>query len=57
MTSGLVTIGSGDDRDKAARRMLDGGVRHLVVTGTDEGVISIRDLLAALVRDDVGPLY
>lgn len=49
MSTDLVTVGPRDDMHSAARQMLDEGVRHLIVTGDEGGVVSMRDVLAALV--------
>jgi CBS domain-containing protein len=48
----LVRVGSGESVDDVGRRMLDEGVRHAVVMDADTvvGVVSMRDVLAALVR-------
>jgi CBS domain-containing protein len=51
MTSTAITASPSWDVDAAARRMLDGGFRHLIVVGAHgevEGILSIRDLVGTL---------
>ncbi len=47
MSTDLLAVDGRDDIGRAGRIMLDSAVRHLLVSGTDGGVISIRDVLAA----------
>lgn len=51
MTHSVATVSLDDEWSKAARRMLDLGIRHLPVIndGKVVGMISIRDLMAAVV--------
>lgn len=51
MTNNAITASSGWEVIDAARRMIEGGFRHLVVVddeGLVSGILSIRDLVAAL---------
>lgn len=52
MTSRAVAATPNMELEEAARTMLDGGFRHLVVVDRDGelGVLSIRDLMAGLLR-------
>jgi CBS domain-containing protein len=53
MTHNAITAFEDWDLREAARRMVDGGFRHLIVLGRSgqvEGILSIRDLLMALLR-------
>lgn len=53
MTSRAITVQPTVDLRRAAEWMLDGNFRHLVVVGDHgevEGVLSMRDLMAALLR-------
>ena len=47
MITDVLTVDGRDDIGRAGRIMLDSAVRHLLVSGTDGGIISIRDVLAA----------
>jgi CBS domain-containing protein len=54
MTAGAITAFEDWDLRTAAQRMADGGFRHLIVLnrgGGLEGILSIRDLLKALIRE------
>jgi CBS domain-containing protein len=54
MTAGAITAFADWDLRQAAQRMVDGGVRHLIVLsqgGQLEGILSIRDLVKALLRE------
>ncbi len=54
MTSDAVTVTASWEVVDAARRMIQGGFRHLVVVddrGLVTGVVSIRDMVAALVEE------
>jgi CBS domain-containing protein len=54
MTQNAVTAFGDWDMREAAQRMADGGFRHLIVLdqgGQVEGVLSIRDLLKALLTE------
>jgi CBS domain-containing protein len=54
MTHNAITAFEDWDLRQAARRMADGGFRHLIVLGLGgqvEGILSIRDLLMALLRE------
>jgi CBS domain-containing protein len=54
MTHNAITAFEDWDVGEAARRMADGGFRHLIVLakgGQVEGILSIRDLLRAVLRD------
>ena len=53
MTPDLVAVSPGTTIIDGARRMLDAGVRHLIVVDGDDvvGVVSMRDLLAVLVEE------
>jgi CBS domain-containing protein len=54
MTHNAITAFEDWDLRLAARRMADGGFRHLIVLGRGgqvEGILSIRDLLMALLRE------
>lgn len=51
MTAGAMTASPSWDVTEAARRMIDGGFRHLIVLderGQVTGILSIRDLVRAL---------
>src|SRR3984893_10388611 len=53
MTHNAITAFEDWDLPEAARRMADGGFRHLIVLGHGgqvEGILSIRDLLKGLLR-------
>ncbi|MEL7156640.1 MAG: CBS domain-containing protein [Actinomycetota bacterium] len=49
MSLDLVTANGGDSIAEVARLMIDARVRHVLVVGEDGGVVSIRDVLDALV--------
>jgi len=54
MTHNAITAFEDWDLREAAQRMADGGFRHLIVLGRGgqvEGILSIRDLLRALLRE------
>jgi CBS domain-containing protein len=54
MTHNAITAFEDWDLGEAARRMADGRFRHLIVLGRGgqvEGILSIRDLLMALLRE------
>jgi CBS domain-containing protein len=54
MTAGAITAFEDWELRQAAQQMANGGVRHLIVlnrSGGLEGILSIRDLLKALIRD------
>jgi CBS domain-containing protein len=54
MTHNAITAFEDWDLREAARRMTDGGFRHLIVLdlgGQVEGILSMRDLLLALLRE------
>jgi|AntDryMetagUQ889_1029465.scaffolds.fasta_scaffold18752_2 CBS domain-containing protein len=54
MTSDAVTVTASWEVVDAARRMIQGGFRHLIVMderGELTGVVSIRDMVAALVEE------
>jgi CBS domain-containing protein len=54
MTHNAITAFEDWDLGEAARRMADGGFRHLIVLGHGgqvEGILSIRDLLKGLLRE------
>lgn len=54
MTPDAITVSAHWDAKEAARRMLDGGFRHLVVlndNGTVQGVLSIRDIAHSLLEE------
>jgi CBS domain-containing protein len=54
MTANAITASTSWDVNEAARRMIDGGFRHLVVLGPDgevKGVLSIRDLVKSLMQE------
>lgn len=54
MTAGAITAFEDWDLHHAAERMVSGGFRHLIVLnrgGQLEGVLSIRDLLRALLKE------
>jgi len=54
MTHNAITAFEDWDLGAAARRMADGGFRHLIVLGHGgqvEGILSIRDLLKGLLRE------
>jgi CBS domain-containing protein len=54
MTQNAITAFEDWDMHEAAQRMAEGGFRHLIVLdrgGQVEGVLSIRDLLKALLSD------
>ena len=53
MTSNAISASESWDVEQAARKMIDGGFRHLIVldgSGQVRGVLSIRDLVAALLE-------
>lgn len=58
MTAPLLTVEADTSVEDAMTRMLDGGVRHLVVLDGDgpRGVLSIRDLAAVLLAPHGGAL-
>jgi CBS domain-containing protein len=54
MTHNAITAFEDWDLREAARRMTEGGFRHLIVLGLGgqvEGILSMRDLLLALLRE------
>ena len=54
MTHNAITAFADWDLREAAERMSDGGFRHLIVLGSGgqvEGILSIRDLMMALLRE------
>ena len=54
MTHNAITAFEDWDLHEAAQQMADGGFRHLIVLGRGgqvEGILSIRDLLKALLRE------
>jgi CBS domain-containing protein len=54
MTANAITVGESWDALEAARLMLEGGFRHLIVVGEAgriQGVLSIRDLFKHLLSD------
>jgi len=54
MTSDAVTVTASWEVVDAARRMIQGGFRHLIVVddrGLVTGIVSIRDMVAALVEE------
>lgn len=53
MTPNAITATRSWEVEKAARRMIEGGFRHLIVLdegGEAEGILSIRDLVEALLE-------
>src|SRR5438132_6323826 len=60
MTSNAITAFEDWDLREAARRMADGGFRHLIVLGTGgqvEGILSIRDLVSALLQESEAAIH
>ncbi len=54
MTPNAVAVNASWEVVDAARRMIQGGFRHLIVTddrGGVTGIVSIRDMVAALVEE------
>ena len=50
MSTDLVTADAAESVDDVARLMVDNRVRHVLVLGDEGGVVSIRDVLDAMVR-------
>jgi CBS domain-containing protein len=58
MTWNAVVATPGWDVETAARTMIERGFRHLVVVeeGAEVGILSIRDLVGALLGGDIAPV-
>lgn len=52
MSTDLVAADASSTLADAARLMIDNGIRHLLVTGPASGVLSIRDVLAAVTPNE-----